>query len=434
MKIKYSLSAALLFLFYFSSTITVFPQQNPVYDLLLKGGYVIDPKNNINEVMDVAISNKKIARVEKNIPGTSAKKVVDVSGLYVTPGLIDIHVHVYYTWRDEGGFSGSVLPETRMFSSGVTTIVDAGTAGWQNFADFKKTVIDRAKIRTFAFVNISGPGMGEAEQNIYELNPELAADVVKKYPDVAVGIKTAHYWTSKPFDKDHPAWASVDSAVKAARLSNTIVMVDFWPRPPERTYDRLILEKLGPGDIHTHVFAQQFPIIKEDGKVNEILYQAQKRGVILDVGHGAGSFWFRNAARAIKQGFVPNSISTDLHTGSINGPVVDMITTMSKFLIMGLPLEEVIRLSTVTPAKEINHPELGTLSVGSEADVAVIELLKGKFSYADCGKAKMTGDKKLQAVMTIRAGDIVYDPTGISMPEWENAPPPYWINPALQNP
>lgn len=397
------------------------------YDYLLKGGHVIDPKNNINDIMDVAVSGKHIAKVSKDIPSNLGKNVIDASGYFVTPGLIDIHVHVFYTSRK--GFNGSVLPETRTFSSGVTTIVDAGTAGWQNFIDFKETVIDSAKIRIFAFLNICGPGMGDEEQNIRTFHTELASATVKKYSDILVGIKTAHYWTSRPWDSEHPPWASVDSALVAGKLCNKPVMVDFWPRPPERLYSTLILEKLRPGDIHTHVFAQQFPIIKDDGKVNEILFQAQKRGVILDVGHGAGSFWFRNGDRAIKQGFLPNSISTDLHKGNINGPVVDMITTMSKFLIMGVPLEEVIRLSTVTPAEEISHPELGTLSVGSEADIAVIELLKGKFSYADCGRAKMTGDKKLQCALTIRAGEIVYDPSGLSMPEWEKAPKRYWTLP-----
>ena len=401
------------------------------YSLLFKNGHVIDPANSINEVMDVAVQGKIIARVAKNIPESTAEKVVDCAGYYVTPGIIDMHVHVYYT-HTGGGYFGSIRPEPRVFSSGVTTVVDAGSAGWQSFPHFKSTVIDKSKMRVLAYINISGPGMNDEEQNIFELNPGLAAEVVKKYPDICVGIKTAHYWTSQPWDAAHPPWASVDSALAAGRLCGKPVMVDFWPRPPERTYETLILEKLRPGDIHTHVYAQQFPIIKEDGKINEIMFQAQTRGVIFDLGHGGGSFWFRNAARAIEQGFLPNSISTDLHIGSVNGPVVDMITTMSKCLIMGIPLEKVIELSTVTPAKEIGHPELGTLSVGSEADLAVIEMLRGKFSYADCGRAKMTGDKKLQAVFTLREGDIVYDPWGMSMPEWKDAPPRYWVNPALQ--
>jgi dihydroorotase len=209
-------------------------------------------------------------------------------------------------------------------------------------------------------------------------------------------------------------------------------MVDFWPRLPERPYPDLILKKLRPNDIHTHVFAQQFPIVDDKGKVYDYMYQARERGVIFDLGHGAGSFWFRNAVPAWKDGFYPDSISTDLHTGNINGPVVSMLNTMSKMMSIGMPLKEVIYRSTVTPAKEIGHPELGTLSVGSEADIAILKYHEGKFGFADCGRAKLTGTKKFECIMTLRAGDIVYDPTGMSMPEWTEAPAPYWVIPSLQ--
>jgi dihydroorotase len=205
-------------------------------------------------------------------------------------------------------------------------------------------------------------------------------------------------------------------------------MFDFWPRPPERGYDELILKKMRPGDIHTHVFAQQFPIILPDGKLNPIMNQARARGVFFDVGHGAGSFWFRNAVPAMKQGFVPDSMSTDLHTG--NYTILSMNDVMSKFLSMGVPLEDIIRRSTVNPAHEIHRPELGTLSVGSEADIAVLDALQGNFSYIDCGFARMNGKVKLTARMTVRAGRILYDPSGLSMVEWEKARPQYFNTPA----
>ncbi len=205
-------------------------------------------------------------------------------------------------------------------------------------------------------------------------------------------------------------------------------MFDFWPRP-ERTYAELILKKMRPGDIHTHVFAQQFPIILSDGKVNPIMTEARARGVIFDVGHGAGSFWFRNAVPAVRQGFIPDSISTDLHT--LNYTVLSMTQVMSKFLAMGMPLDEIIRRSTVNPAREIRRPDLGTLSVGKEADIAVLEVLNGKFSYIDCGLARMDGSGKLIARMTVRAGRILYDPSGLSMVEWEKARPQYFNTPAL---
>jgi len=208
-------------------------------------------------------------------------------------------------------------------------------------------------------------------------------------------------------------------------------MVDFWPRPPERSYPDLILKKLRPGDIHTHVFAQQFPIVNAEGKVYDYMFQARERGVIFDLGHGAGSFWFRNAVPALADGFPPDSISTDLHMGNINGPVVSMLTTMSKYLSMGMPLQEVIFRSTVTPAREIRRPELGTLSVGAEADVAVFKRHEGRFGFTDCGRAKIVGSQKLECAMTVRAGKIVYDPTGLSMPEWQHAPAAYWKLPDL---
>lgn len=410
------------------------------YDLLFKGGYVIDPANHINEPRDVAVRNGKIAAVEKYIPVTAARKSVDVSGFYVTPGFIDIHVHVGHggtplNWFEPGSpvhVPPLGIPADTALASGVTTSVDAGSSGARTFLQEKEEVIDHATVRVLAFLNIVAAGMESGkEQDVSEMDPQLCADTINKFRDVIVGVKTAHYWPSKPWDVAHPPWAAVDRAVECGKLANVPVMVDFWPRPPERSYAELILKKLRPGDIHTHVFAQQFPILDDKGKVNPILFQARERGVIFDVGHGAGSFWFRNAVPAVKQGFIPDSISTDLHTRSMNGAVVDLATTMSKFLAMGVPLEDVVRRATVNPAREIRRPELGTLSVGSEADIAVVELLHGNFGYTDCGKAKIMGSMKLVNRLTVRAGRIVYDPTGLSMVEWEKAPPRYFTTPKL---
>jgi dihydroorotase len=396
----------------------------PNYDLLLKRGHVIDPLNNIDRKMDVAITNGKVAAVEADLNPALAKQTVDVSGHYVTPGIIDIHVHVYHTREPEGL---SVMADSHSFRSGVTTMVDTGTAGAKHFLHFKRTVIDQVKTRVFAYVNIVDLGMiGDFEQDIRTMDPELCAATVMMYPDVCVGVKTAHYWTQLPWDAEHPPWAGVDRAVEAGNICKKPVMVDFWPRPPERSYQELILEKMRPGDIHTHVYAQQFPVLDEKGKPNRFLFEARERGVIFDVGHGAGSFWFRNAYPAIQNGFSPDSISTDLHTRNVHGVVVDMQTTMSKILNCGMPLQEVIYRSTVTPAREIGHPELGHLSVGAEADVAVFNVLDGDFTFVDCGRAKMKGTKKFDCVMTLRAGEIVFDPSGLSMPLWPDAPAAYW--------
>ena len=418
----------------FGSPVVMFAQA-PRYDLLLKGGHVIDPANHIDEVRDVAVFQGKIAAVEKNIPTDQAGKVVDVSKLYVTPGLIDIHFHVGHGGAPPNWFSPDArahvlplgIPADMALQSGVTTIVDAGTSGADTFLQEKEEVIERVKVRVLAFLNIVANGMsGGLEQSLDQMDSKLCAATIKKYPDLIVGVKTAHYWTKEPWDAEHVPWAAVDRAIECGTLANVPVMFDFWPRP-ERTYEDLILKKMRPGDIHTHVFAQQFPIILPDGKLNPALAEARARGVIFDVGHGGGSFWFRNAVPAEKQGFIPDSISTDLHTGDYT--VVSMSNVMSKFLAMGVPLDDVVRRSTVNPANEIRRPELGTLSVGKDADIAVLELMKGHFGYIDCGVAKMDANVRLMARMTVRAGRILYDPSGLSMVEWEKARPQYFTIP-----
>jgi dihydroorotase len=412
--------------------------QTPRYDLLLKGGHVIDPANHIDDVRDVAVSQGKIAAVEKNIPPDQAGKVVDVSNLYVTPGLIDIHYHIGHGGAPLNWFTPEArahalplgIPADMALQAGVTTIVDAGTAGAETFLQEKEEVIDRARVRVLAFLNIVANGMdGGLEGSLDEMDSRLCAATVTRYRDIIVGVKTAHYWTSLPWDAEHVPWAAVDRAIECGTLANVPVMVDFWPRP-ERTYEDL-LKRMRPGDIHTHVFAQQFPIILADGKINPALAEARARGVIFDVGHGSGSFWFRNAVPAAKQGFVPDSMSTDLHTGNYN--VVSMNNVMSKFLAMGVPLEDVIRRSTVNPAAEIRRPDLGTLSVGKDADIAVLDLMKGHFSYIDCGVARMDGNVQLVARLTIRAGRISYDPSGLSMVQWDKARPQYFNTPGLGN-
>jgi len=389
--------------------------------------------------MDVAVKDGKIVRVDESVDAGEAKRVVDVSGLYVTPGLIDIHVHVYPHWGDFGPkWQASVIPDAHSFRAGVTTFVDAGTSGADHFEHFKTTFVDKSRTRVLAFINIAHAGMGDDEQDPTQCDAQKAADVVKAHPDIAVGIKTAHYWTRQPWDDVHTPWASVDKAVEAGELCGKPVMVDFWPRPPERSYPDLILKHMRPGDIHTHVFAQQFNIVTEEGpqrtnpKVAEHMWAARERGVHFDLGHGGGSFWFRNAVPALQQGWPPDSISTDLHMGSVNAAVLNTLHTASKCLAMGMPLREVVYRCTVTPAKAIRRPELGTLSVGSEADVAVLRHLDVPQSYIDCGRARFDGQGKLECAITVRAGQIVWDPAGMSMPRWEEAPERYWRVPSLQ--
>lgn len=392
----------------------------PQYDLLLKGGHVIDPKNNLSAVRDVAIKDGKIARVAASIDASQAVKAVDVSNLYVTPGLIDIHAHVYTNTGEPHSYAGdnSVPPDGFTFRVGVTTVADAGCAGWRNFEDFKQRIIDRSQTRVLVFLNIVGSGMrgGKFENNLEDMDPKSAADMALRYKDVIIGIKTAHY--------AGPEWTPVENAVKAGEMAKIPVMVDFGSNKPERPISVLLTEKLRPGDIYTHCFSGLRDEMK-DGVLNPAMVAGRKRGVIFDVGHGGGSFSWRVASTAMKAGFPPDSISTDLHIGSMNKGMKDMLNTMSKFLALGQKLDDVIRESTWNPAREIQRTELGNLSEGAIADVSVLRLEKGKFGYADSFGAGMKGDERLTCELTIKDGKVVYDLNAITRPDWKTLPDNY---------
>lgn len=382
------------------------------YDLLLKGGHVIDPKNNISKPLDVAIKDGKIARVAENIPASEAGRVANVSGLYVSPGLIDLHVHVY-TKTGLPGLTGdsSVYPDSFSFRSGVTTMVDAGTAGWRNFPDFRERIIDRSKTRVLVLLNIVGGGMGpDGEDNPDDMDPEQAAKMAKAHPDVIVGYKSAHY--------NGAGWESIESAVKAGEMTGLPVMVDFGYINEVRNINTLFLDKLRPGDIYTHCYSGHRDEVV-DGKLNPAMVAGRKRGIIFDVGHGAGSFYWNVAVPAFDDKFYPDSISTDLHTGSMNAGMKDQVNVMSKILDLGVPLDEVIRMSTWNPAKEIKRPRLGNLDVGAEADITVLGLEKGKFGYVDSAGARRDGTQRLVPELTVRKGQVVWDLNGRSTVDWK---------------
>jgi dihydroorotase len=385
------------------------------YDLLLKNGHVIDAKNNIDAVRDVAIKDHKIAGVGINIPATLAGKTIDLKGLYVTPGLVDIHVHVYTGTGMKASYAGdlSVYPDGHTFRSGVTTVVDAGSSGWRNFPDFKDRVISRAKTRVLAFLNIVGNGMGGGliEQDTGDMDAKATAERAKANADVIVGIKTAHY--------AGPEWIPVDRALEAAATANIPLMVDFGVFRPERPYQDLVLKKLRPGDISTHMYLDMVPMLDERNKLLAYLPEARKRGVIFDVGHGGGSLLFRQAVPALQQGWIPDSISTDLHVSSAAGGMKDMLNVMSKFLNMGQSLKTVIAESTWQPAREIRRGELGNLSVGAIADLAVLKLERGQFGFIDSYGAKLNGTQKLNCELTVKDGKVVYDLNGISRDDWK---------------
>ncbi len=388
---------------------------NAQYDMLLKGGHLIDPKNNINERMDIAVSEGKIAKVSSNIDADQATRVIDISGLYITPGLIDMHVHVFMG-HEPGAYiadgATSVMPDGFTFRSGVTTVVDAGSSGWRNFEQFKEQTIDKAGTRVLALLNIVGTGMSSRyeEQDVSDMNPEMTAYMItRQYPEILVGIKSAHYWGD---------FTQVDKAVEAGELANVPVMVDFGEHDPPNSIQSLFMEHLRPGDMFTHTFSygptQRETIVDENGQVKPFIFEAQKRGIVFDVGHGGGAFSWRQAVPALQQGFMPTVISTDLHTQSMNAGMKDLCNVLSKFMAIGLTLEEVITRATWVPAQVIGRPDLGHLSEGTEADIAVLNLREGDFGYVDVRRKRVDSNRKLEAEITIRAGRIVWDLNGIS--------------------
>lgn len=400
-------------------SVTAFAQAK--YALLLKGGHVVDTRNHLSATLDVAIEDGKIAAVAKAIDPATALKTVDVSGLFVTPGLVDIHVHVFASTGEARSYAGdySVFPDGFTFRTGVTTVADAGSSGYRNFEDFKTHIIDRSKTRVLAFLNIVGAGMRGAkyEDNLADMEAAPAAEMARKYPGVIVGIKTAHY--------QGPEWTPVEHAVAAGTAAGTPVMVDFGTNHPERPIDVLLTQKLRPGDIYTHCFSGIRGELDAQGKVNRGMIDGRKRGVIFDVGHGGGSFAWRIAVPALEQGFLPDSISTDLHVSSMNAGMKDMLNVMSKFLAMGVGVDDVIAESTWNPAREIHHEELGHLSVGAIADVAVLSVEAGDFGFTDMYGARLNGRRKFICELTVRNGKIVYDLNGISRPDWKSLPPDY---------
>jgi len=390
------------------------PPTPPQYDLLLRGGHVIDSRNGVSGIRDLAIAAGKVAAVAPKILPSDALKTIDVSGLHVVPGLVDIHTHVYAGTGEKGSYAGdnSVYPDGFTLRAGVTTVADAGSSGWRNFEDFKQRIIDRSKTRVLAFVNIVGHGMrgGEFEQNLADMAAEPTASMARRYRGLIVGIKTAHY--------AGPEWTPVERAVEAGTMAEVPVMVDFGEKRAERPLADLVTRKLRPGDIYTHVFSGLRGEQDPSGHVNPAMWEARKRGVIFDVGHGGGSFAWRIAVPAIKEGFLPDSISTDLHVGSMNAGMKDMLNVLDKFLAMGLPLDAVIQRATWNGAREIKQDGLGHLSIGANADVAVLRVDHGSYGFVDAFGARLRGTERLVCELTLRDGKIVYDLNGIAQADW----------------
>ena len=345
------------------------------YDMILQGGHIFDPKNHVDAVEDIAVKDGVIAKVAVHIDGKEAVKTIDVKEFYVTPGLIDIHVHVYAGTGERDSYAGdnSVYPDGFTFRSGVTTVVDAGSSGWRSFEDFKDRVIDRAQTRVLADLNIVGAGMRGAnfEDNLDDMDGEATAKMALKYPGLIVGIKSAHF--------TGPEWKPYEQAVKAGTIANIPVMIDYGSRRSERPLYDLLASKLRAGDIYTHEYSglrgEQDPAT---AKASKAMLIGRQRGIYFDVGHGGGSFAWSVAVPMMRAGFGPDSLSTDLHIDSMNAGMKDLLNVADKFLAMGQTIPEVITEMTWNPAREIKQQQLGNLSVGSPADIAVLGVEHGK--------------------------------------------------------
>jgi dihydroorotase len=385
------------------------------YNTLIKGGHVIDPKNGVDGIFDIGVRDGKIALISENIDASEASQVINASGMYVSPGLIDLHVHVFYGTRYGQALmdgESSVSPDAFSFRAGVTTFVDAGSSGYRHFPEFRANIIDQSQTRVLAFLNIVAEGMrGKPfEQNIKDMEAHKAAEFAKSDPEHIVGIKLAHY--------DGHDWAPTDSAVTAGKLANIPVMIDFGSSEPPLPMEELLMKHLRPGDIYTHCYASwpktREAAVDENGKVKPFVLEAQKNGRIFDVGHGGGSFFWSQAIPAVKQGFIADCISSDLHTGSMNSGMKDMCNLMSKFLNLGLSVQDVILRSTWNPARVIHRTDLGNLGPGSVADIAIFSIAEGNFGFLDITGEKLNGNQKLVAELTMRAGKVVWDLNGMA--------------------
>ena len=391
------------------------PAQSQEIEFLIKNGHVFDPKNNIDEVLDVAVADGKILKVAPNIKAENTKTVVDATGLYVTPGLIDPHTHVFVGTKADKFADGnnSLSPDDFSFKAGITTVVDAGTSGWRNFPLFKTQVIDESKTRILAFLNIAATGMTDdsAQNDLNEMDAEKTAEMIEQYPDVIVGVKIGHF--------NGESWAPFDRAIEAASTTNRPVFVECH-LSQYRLKDQL--DRMRPGDIITHSFeniTEREPVVNKEGRLLPYVMEAKERGILFDVGHGGAGFWFNQAVPALEQGFWPDSFGTDLHRFSMNAGMKDMLNLMSKYLNMGMPLKEVLLRGTWNPAKAIGREDLGNLSIGAVADIAILGLRTGEFGFIDARNNRIEGDQKFEAELTIRAGKVVWDLNGLAAKDFK---------------
>src|SRR5215831_13221363 len=371
------------------------------FDLILRGGRVIDPSQKLDAVTDVAFAGGKVAAVGNGLKADAGTDVRDVSRHIVTPGLIDLHTHVYW-----GGTSLGIDAEEFCRTSGVTTSVDTGSAGPGNFAGFRKHVIEPSQVRILAYLHVSHAGIfgfsnrvmvGESEE-LRLMDPLSAAEVADQNRDLIVGIKVRVGLHASGKSGIVP----LEIALEVAEQVGMPLMCHIDHPPP--SYEDVVA-RLRPGDILTHAF-RPFPnsAATAQGTVKKSVLEARERGVLFDIGHGKGSFAFKTARALLANGFAPDTISSDVHKLCIDGPAFDQVTTMSKFLCMGMPLSEVIAASTVNAAMALKRPELGSLKPGSVGDATILSVKEGRFDYVDVTGEHMRGDRKIISDGVVIAG------------------------------
>ena len=367
-------------------------------DLVLKGGRVIDPSQGLDTIADIAFAGGKVAAIGDGLGGKDAR---DIAGKIVCPGLIDLHTHVYW-----GGTSLGVDAEVLARTGGMTTFIDAGSAGPGNFHGFRRHVIERSPVRILPFLNVSFPGIfafsrtvmvGESS-DMRLLDPREAVRIAREHKDLVLGIKVR---VGKAASGDSGIMP-LDIALDVAEETGLPLMAHLDAPPPAR---HEVVSRLRKGDILTHCF-RPFPNapVRPDGRVREEILAARQRGVVFDIGHGSGSFGFGTTRGMLAAGFLPDVVSSDVHAISIDGPALDLLTTMSKFLCLGVDLPTVIRLATANAAAAVRRPDLGTLKVGSVGDATVVDLKSGTFDYADAIGERMMGDKRLVSAGVVLAG------------------------------
>lgn len=372
------------------------------FDLILRGGRVLDPSQRIDRVTDVAFAQGRVAAVGDGLPADGAK-IEDVAGLIVTPGLIDLHTHVYW-----GGTSLGIDADDFGRRSGVTTCVDTGSAGPGNFAGFRRHVIERSDVRILVYLHISFAGIyafsktimvGESHDMRLMATRETV-EVIEANRDVIVGVKVR---LGRHASGDSGI-APLDAAMQAAEQTGLPLMVHIDEPPP--SYEELV-DRLRPGDVLTHCF-RPFPNapMRPDGTVRPAVLRARERGVLFDIGHGKGSFAYATARPMLAAGFRPDTISSDVHKLCIDGPAYDQVTTMSKFLCLGMDLADVVAASTVNAAAALGRPELGSLRPGSVGDASLLRVAEGRFDYEDVVGEVLTGDRRIVAEGVVLAGRV----------------------------